>query len=188
MCRFNSRCRNLLHCVSVVALLLMCAVNIDASASEKTRYQDIPEAYHRIANHFGVPVDKWFAILLQESGKQYQGRLLPWPWTLNVAGKSYRFNSKTEMAAFLRRTQPHELNKIDIGFGQIHWGSHKDQFQSVADLVEPIINLSYSAYWFKQQYAASNDWWIAVGKYHAPNNTTNAQKYRLAVQRHWRSF
>ena len=178
MCPFNRTS----VCLVVASLLVTHSV---LAEHRPVTTQNIPDAYHRIAHHFGVPVDLWFAILLQESGAPYRGRLLPWPWTLNVAGKPYRFTNKTQMTAFLCRVRPAELNRIDIGFGQIHWGSHKAHFRSMAELADPMVNLSYSAWWFKRQYAASNDWWTAVGQYHAPNNPTRARKYRRAVKNKW---
>ena len=50
-----------------------------------------PPAYQLIALPAGVPSEVLYSVALQESGTRLRGQLVPWPWTLNVAGAGYRF-------------------------------------------------------------------------------------------------
>ncbi|HCF3186005.1 TPA: lytic transglycosylase domain-containing protein, partial [Pseudomonas aeruginosa] len=43
-----------------------------------------PPAYQLAAQQAGVPSPVLYAVALQESGARLRGRLIPWPWTLNV--------------------------------------------------------------------------------------------------------
>ena len=53
-----------------------------------------PPAYQLAAHDADIPSTVLFAIALQESGIRVRGRLLPWPWTLNIAGTPYRFATR----------------------------------------------------------------------------------------------
>ena len=61
-----------------------------------------PPAYQLAAARAGIPASVLFAIALQESGTPLRGHLMPWPWTLNVAGTPQRFASRHEACAALR--------------------------------------------------------------------------------------
>lgn len=45
-----------------------------------------PPAYQLAAHNAGIPSTVLFAIAQRESGLRVRDRLLPWPWTLNIAG------------------------------------------------------------------------------------------------------
>ena len=69
-----------------------------------TARANVPPAYEAIAQQFGVPADVLYAIALTESRMQVGRNLTrPWPWTANVEGKPYRFNTRAELTAFLRQ-------------------------------------------------------------------------------------
>ncbi|MGV8617722.1 lytic transglycosylase domain-containing protein, partial [Pseudomonas aeruginosa] len=62
-----------------------------------------------------------YAVALQESGIRRNGRIVPWPWSLNVAGQSRRFATRADACAGLQqamRATPH--TRIDAGLGQIN--------------------------------------------------------------------
>ncbi|HXK57435.1 MAG TPA: lytic transglycosylase domain-containing protein, partial [Gammaproteobacteria bacterium] len=58
----------------------------------------VPAGYRSIATEQGVPHTVLYAIALTESGKQIKpaGGHRPWPWTLNLAGRGYFFDSRLE--------------------------------------------------------------------------------------------
>src|SRR3546814_15787798 len=47
-----------------------------------------PPAYQLAAQRAGIPSAVLYAVALQESGIRRNGRIVPWPWSLNVAGQS----------------------------------------------------------------------------------------------------
>lgn len=55
-----------------------------------------PPAYQLIALPAGVPSEVLYSVALQESGTRLRGQLVPWPWTLNVAGAGYRFATRSD--------------------------------------------------------------------------------------------
>lgn len=58
-----------------------------------------PPAYQLAAQQAGVPSPVLYAVALQESGARLRGRLIPWPWTLNVAGRAERYATRAEACA-----------------------------------------------------------------------------------------
>lgn len=65
----------------VVGATLMQSISVAA-------LDDLPIAYVVVAKAANVPADILYAVALAESGRSYKGVLLPWPWTLNVEGRS----------------------------------------------------------------------------------------------------
>lgn len=61
-----------------------------------------PPAYQLAAHDANIPSTVLFAIALQESGTRVRGRLLPWPWTLNIAGTPYRFATRQTVRSYIR--------------------------------------------------------------------------------------
>jgi len=55
-----------------------------------------PPAYQLAAQRAGIPSTVLYAVALQESGIRRNGRLVPWPWSLNVAGQSRRFATRAD--------------------------------------------------------------------------------------------
>ncbi len=55
-----------------------------------------PPAYQLIALPAGVPSEVLYSVALQESGTRLRGQIVPWPWTLNVAGAGYRFATRND--------------------------------------------------------------------------------------------
>ena len=57
-------------------------------------------AARRAALSEGVPLDVLRAISRVETGRRLDGRLQPWPWTINVGGQGYWFKSEVEAKAY----------------------------------------------------------------------------------------
>jgi hypothetical protein len=62
-----------------------------------------PPAYQLAAQRAGVPSTVLYAVALQESGIRRNGRIVPWPWSLNVAGQSHRFATRADACAGLQQ-------------------------------------------------------------------------------------
>lgn len=148
-----------------------------------------PPAYILAANNANVPPEILYAVALTESGtKTANGELRPWPWTLNIKGTGYFFNSQIEACSTLRQALTTTSSKrIDVGIAQINIGYHGHYVTSPCELLEPYTNLRIAAMLLRQHYQQSNNnqnWLIVAGKYHAPNNPTNAARYRSKVKKH----
>jgi hypothetical protein len=138
-----------------------------------------PPAYQLAAHDANVPPTVLFAIALQESGARLRGRLLPWPWTLNVAGSPYRFATRqTACHALLQALARYDAKRVDAGLGQINLGYHGQHFSSPCEALEPYRNLAVTAALLQEHYAITGDWVSAAGRYHRPAGGTLAARYR----------
>ena len=150
---------------------------------------EIPRAYHLVGAEYGVPAEVFYAVVLQESGKTYQGRFLPWPWTLNIQGKPFYYASRGEAERALRTTIYEQgVTFVGIGLGQIHWPVHHRYFTSASEALNPTDNLHYAANLLAAEYLYTikqgrPDWWIAAGRYHHPSREDLAATYRAGVFR-----
>ena len=83
-----------LRALALVAGLCACA----AHAQELP-----PPAYQLAAQRAGIPSTVLYAVALQESGIRRNGRIVPWPWSLNVAGQSRRYATRADACAGLQQ-------------------------------------------------------------------------------------
>ncbi len=170
----------------ILLTLVLTAISDFGCADNK--YQNIPTGYSEIAIRNGIPPKVFFSMALQESGTLIQGRLVPWPWTLNIRGKGYRYRSEAAACTALKHAVRAHLS-VDIGLLQIHWQSHKGRFRegfSPCVLLRPPINLKLAAQIFKEQLSrAEGDVWKAVGWYHHPSKESYAARYRQFVMKHY---
>lgn len=144
-----------------------------------------PPAYQLAAQRAGIPSTVLYAVALQESGIRRSGRIVPWPWTLNVAGQPRHFTTRADACAGLQRalrTTPD--TRIDAGLGQINLGYQKQRYGTPCDLLDPYRNLAIAAEILQEQYVPGEDWLLAMGRYHRPAGGEPAARYRRSVSRH----
>lgn len=168
------------------AACLIGAVVAIAAGQGSARAAEIPPpAYQIAARNAGVPSPVLFAIALQESGTRLRGRLTPWPWTLNVAGRGKRYASRAEACAGIRRAlATHSPRRIDVGLGQINLGYNTRHYDMPCDLLDPYANLTVAARILRAHYRPGEDWSLAIGRYHRPAGGEPAARYRRSVSRH----
>ncbi|PMR78816.1 lytic transglycosylase [Billgrantia endophytica] len=144
-----------------------------------------PPAYQLSAYRAGVPSAVLYAVALQESGTTIRGRILPWPWTLNVAGNPQRFATRGDACAGLHDAL-HEVptTRIDAGLGQINLGYQRGRYDEPCDLLDPYRNLAIAAEILREQHTPGGDWLLAVGRYHRPAGGEPAARYRRSVGQH----
>lgn len=150
---------------------------------------DIPIAYSVVASKYEVPADILYAIALTESGKLYEGSKLPWPWSLNIEGKSVYCDTRSQ--ALLSLNDAIQQGKsVDVGLMQVSWYWHSQRFSSPEESLSPVKNLMIGASILAEQYRQSGDWWVAVGRYHDPGqdeeSLQRAEYYLKKVRQNWR--
>ncbi|MBO9333118.1 lytic transglycosylase [Achromobacter pulmonis] len=166
---------------SRAALLVLGAICAGAGHAQEVP----PPAYQLAAQRAGIPSSVLYAVALQESGAALNGRLVPWPWSLNVAGASRRYASRAEACAGLRqalRTVP--PTRIDAGLGQINLGHQRHRYRQPCDLLDPYHNLAIAAEILHEQHSPGEDWLLAIGRYHRPAGGAPAARYRRSVGQH----
>lgn len=140
-----------------------------------------PPAYQLAAQTVGIPSTVLFSLALQESGTKLNGRRIPWPWTLNIAGESYRFATRSAACtALLLGIQDAGAKRVDAGIGQVNIGWNGHHFKSPCDALDPYQNLLVSAEILRGWYDQTGDWTAAAGKYHRPAGGEPAARYRIA--------
>lgn len=125
-----------------------------------------PPAYQLAAQSAGIPSPVLYAVALQESGIRRHGRVVPWPWSLNIAGQSRRYATRADACAGLQqaiRSTPH--TRIDAGLGQINLGYHQQRYASACDLLDPYRNLAIAAEILQEQHTPGENWLVAIGRY-----------------------
>ena len=143
-----------------------------------------PPAYQLAAQGADIPSTVLFAIALQESGLRVRGRLLPWPWTLNIAGVPYRFVTRQAACqALLKALAQHEPKRIDVGLGQTNLGYQGQHFSSPCEALDPYRNLAVTAALLREHHAVTGDWVLAAGRYHRPAGGAPAARYRAGFSR-----
>jgi len=73
--------------------------------------------YRTIAAECGIPYTVLYAVALTESGKQVRPTDVyrPWPWTLNIGGRGYFFDSRLAAWQALTASLQAGQRSIDIG-------------------------------------------------------------------------
>jgi hypothetical protein len=149
--------------------------------------ESVPVGYRTIAAERGIPYTVLYAIALTESGKQVRAINVyrPWPWTLNIAGRGYFFDSR--LAAWQALTvslQAGQLS-VDIGLMQVNWRYHQKRLGTPWQALDPYFNLRVGAGILQECYTTRQDWWASVGCYHSPADAQRAEQYRRRVVSRW---
>ncbi|CAJ3562628.1 transglycosylase SLT domain protein [Burkholderia pseudomallei] len=161
---------------------LVCAIPLLMAVHPSLASNMPPPAYQLAAHDAGVPSVVLFAVALQESGMHIRGRLIPWPWTLNVVGTAYRFRTRTAACVALHGALSRVgATRIDVGLAQINLGYQGWRFDRPCDALDPYRNLAVAAVILREQHAVSDDWLVAVGRYHHPAGGVVAARYRRQV-------
>ena len=108
-------------------------------------------------------------ILSVESGiyNHNTNRFEAWPWSVNVNGKGYRYDSKEEAIAAVENFQAQGYKSIDVGCMQISLKFHGDSFASLQDAFDPDKNVEYAAQFLTKLYEKKGDWQKAAMAYHS---------------------
>lgn len=144
-----------------------------------------PPAYQLIAIPEGVPSEVLYSIALQESGTRLRNRIVPWPWTLNVAGTGYRFATRTDACnALLVAIASVGPARVDVGLGQTNMKANGHRYTQPCEGLDPYKNLKVTARILVKQKAKSGTWIAAAGRYHRPAGGEPAERYRRAFTKH----
>ncbi|HCC5976828.1 TPA: lytic transglycosylase domain-containing protein [Citrobacter koseri] len=159
--------------------------NCLAGTTFNSSSQAIPQAYREIAAAERVPAESLYSLAMAETTRKTAWGTRPWPWTINVAGKGYHYETREEaFEALLGFMQRYPLKRIDVGVAQVNLGWNGHFFPSFRDAFDPYINLRAAARILRSCYDAKPGSWIrAAGCYHHPAGGQPAAKYMAIVRR-----
>jgi soluble lytic murein transglycosylase-like protein len=167
--------------IQPVFLLLACCLIPAAvqAAGAEDLFTEIEKQYH-------IPPHLSYAIALAESGRTKEGRLIPWPWTLNVEGKGHYFNSRREAEKFIDKTLKSGKN-FDGGYMQQSWRWQKHRYQHPYETLDPRINIVRGIETLLEWYQKTGSWVEAIGHYHAGdiNSEEKLKRARNYIYRVW---
>jgi len=132
----------------------------------------------------GVPLRVLLAITLTETGRPHDGRMIPWPWTLNIEGDGYWFESRDDALARAEHARAAGRVSFDTGCFQVNYRWHGDGFESLADMLDPVRNAVYAARFLERLFAETGNWSEAAGAYHS-RTARHAKRYRAVFERHF---
>ena len=134
----------------------------------------------------GIPTHLLAAISSTESGRWHEklGMALPWPWTINVEGKGYYFDSKAEAVAKTNAFLAQGIRSIDIGCMQVNLKHHPKAFRNLEEAFDPAYNVAYSAQFLRSNYDELGDWIKATAAYHSRTNQ-RGNAYLARIEKSW---
>jgi hypothetical protein len=138
-------------------------------------------AWRQASRESGVPEAVMQAISLTETGRRRDGRLQPWPWTVNVEGRGAWFDTAEAALAHVEAAQAGGARSFDLGCFQINHRWHGHHFPSVAAMFDPLANARYAARFLSDLHAETGDWGAAAGAYHS-RSPEFAARYRTRFE------
>ncbi len=134
------------------------------------------------ASNAAMPPDVLLALTLVETGRNRDGMFLPWPWTVNMEGKGYWFDTRVEAVDFVTQRHAEGARSFDIGCFQINHRWHGEAFTSFNQMFDPLANATYAAKFMTSLYNERDSWSWAAGAYHS-RTTALSDKYRARFDR-----
>lgn len=104
-----------------------------------------------------------------------------WPWALNVAGRSYFYESKAEAVAAAKEAEA-AGRSFDVGAMQVNNWWLKRYGIPLEAAFDPAANILFGSWILKQELERAGDTWTAVGRYHSPN-AKRGERYANRVRR-----
>ena len=117
----------------------------------------------------GIPSGLLLAIGKVESVRVHPGtgRVVPWPFALNIAGRGVYPHSAEAAIAEVRAAQAGGIRSIDVGCFQINLLHHPHAFAVLEDAFDPARNAAYAASFLQTLRAKLPSWELAAGGYHS---------------------
>ena len=134
---------------------------------------------------FGIPAGLMAAIGRVESGRRgADGRIAPWPWSIDAAGSGQVFATKAAAIAAVRALQGRGVRSVDVGCMQVNLMHHPDAFPTLDAAFDPAANVAYAARFLRQLRAQTGSWPAAAAMYHSATPALAAD-YQRKVMAAW---
>ncbi|MEP2532371.1 lytic transglycosylase domain-containing protein [Shimia sp.] len=160
-----------LACWMYLAFCTMCPLTANASDDHVC-----DRSARSAAIEVGIPVNVLLAIARTETGRQRNGQLWPWPWTVNMEGKGVWFESKEKAREYAQKHYDNGARSFDVGCFQLNHRWHGKHFGNLNEMFDPLENARYAAEFLSRLYAEFGSWTEAASAYHS-RTPEFAQKY-----------
>ena len=132
-----------------------------------------------------IPEHLLAAIGRVESGRRdpETGRSNPWPWTINVEGQGYFYETKAQAVAAARALQARGVRSFDVGCMQVNLMHHPAAFATLEQAFDPQANTAYAARFLRELFGQTRNWEKAAAFYHSqtPELGSDYQRRVMAV-------
>jgi hypothetical protein len=116
----------------------------------------------------GIPEHLMEAIGRVESGRPGpHGTVNPWPWSIDVEGSDYVYDTKAEVIAAVEALQAKGVRSIDVGCMQVNLMYHPHAFASLQEAFDPVANAHYAARFLVELKSETGSWDKATAWYHS---------------------
>ncbi len=132
-----------------------------------------------------IPKGLLLGIGKAEATRKIKNKFVIWPWTINHAGKSLFFETKTQMTNYIFKNLKRNDFNIDVGCMQINIKWHKNNFKKISDMFEINPNISYAASFLQQLKNKHGSWDNAIKHYHSSDPKKN-NPYLIKVKNFWK--
>jgi hypothetical protein len=135
---------------------------------------------------FDLPAGLMLAIGRIESGRydSVAGRVIAWPWTIDVAGSGQQFENAGEAVRTTQTLRASGVRNIDVGCFQVSLLYHPDAFETLEDAFDPPTNGRYAGRLLASLKARLGTWPDAVAAYHSAD-PARGTPYREKVYASW---
>lgn len=134
------------------------------------------------ARTHGVPHDVLRAVTRTETGRNRDGGLQPWPWTVNMEGTGRWFETRAEAYQYVQARYASGARSFDLGCFQINHRWHSQHFVSIDEMFDPVANADYAARFLSALFDETGDWSRAAAAYHS-RTPRFANRYRARFDR-----
>lgn len=134
-----------------------------------------------VAREYGVPKEVLLSIATVETGKNVNGRLESWPWSINLDGRGYWFENYESALRFASDISSSGVKDFDVGCFQINLRWHPDAFKSLDEALDPLVNATYAAQFLLHLKEEYDSWSDAISAYHS-RQPEKGQVYLSKVQ------
>jgi len=161
---------------------VVCAIFIFLALPVFANVENVPPVYRTVAAEYSIPPALLYSVALTESGNDFNGARLPWPWAVNHGGKGHYFSTRQAAYKYLSQVLKDGSTNFDIGLMQVNWRWNKAIFSSLWQALDPHTNLRGGASLLRDHYLRLGSYEAAVGAYHSPGNASRASAYRERVR------
>lgn len=164
------------------AVLTLLPKPLFASSISEASHTVCDRAAAGAAEKTGVPVLVLQTITRTETGRKKNGTFAPWPWTVNVAGEGFWFDSNSQAQTFAFQHFKKGVRSFDVGCFQLNFRWHGAAFASLENMFDPQKNALYAAKFLLKLYQETGSWSLAAGAYHS-RTPELSKRYRARFDR-----
>ena len=171
-----------IRCLVALTLMLLPATAGAVASATGSPPALCVDAARAAAARYDIPARMMLAITLVETRRQVSGVSGPWPWTLNIEGEGFWYETRAGALARAQREIAGGRLSVDLGCFQLNYRWHGENFETLDDMLEPSIAADYAARFLRRLFDETGDWMRAAGLYHS-RTPELARRYRGLVGR-----